>query len=416
MLPQKPLPRKFRLFNRAVLILLGLICIIQCSRCAFGEKDEADTFQTDIPEDASDAKDSLPQRDLPDSVEPSHIEQKISQAVNLDHVYAQKDTGLAHAMDTYLRRFHPDNALYVAVDAKTNEILAWGERKDSAVQSKPDYLSRATFPAASLAKTITIAAAFDSKRYSINSEIPIIGSAHTLYKRQLKVPENYHGPTVPVHFAFAKSYNPPIALMGMNVGAQRLKSAAAKLGFNRNYPQGIPDKSFYAPPDTGYGLAEVACGFTQETTLSPLQAAAMMRAIVTKKALEIPWERNGASGHAPTKPVKLDTEKFSENAYMGLRKALLATATEGTSRKHMTTRNISRRFFEDLDIGGKTGSLDGENPKGRYDWFMGFAQSKSNPDKAIILVIMQAHGAYRTQVASQVAALLINYWGKRELK
>ncbi|MBP5246418.1 MAG: hypothetical protein J6Z31_00965, partial [Fibrobacter sp.] len=129
MLPQKPLPRKFRLFNRAVLILLGLVCIIQCSRCAFGEKDEADTFQTDIPEDASDAKDSLPQRDLPDSVEPSHIEQKISQAVNLDHVYAQKDTGLAHAMDTYLRRFHPDNALYVAVDAKTNEILAWGERK-----------------------------------------------------------------------------------------------------------------------------------------------------------------------------------------------------------------------------------------------------------------------------------------------
>ncbi len=416
MLPQKPLPRKFRLFNRAILILLGLLCVVQCSRCAFGEKDEADAFKTDIAEKASDEKDFLLERDLPDSIEPRLIEKKISQAINLDHVYAQKDTGLAHAMDTYLRRFHPDNALYLAVDAKTNEILAWGERKDSMVQSKPDYLARATFPAASLAKTITIAAAFDSKRYSINTEIPIIGSAHTLYKRQLKVPENYHGPTVPVHFAFAKSYNPPLALMGMNVGAERLKNAAAKLGFNRNYPQGIPERSHYAPPDTGYGLAEVACGFTQETTLSPLQAAAMMRAIVTKKEFEIPWEKNGAAGFAPTKAVKLGTGKFSENAYIGLRKALLATATEGTSHKHMTTRNISRRIFEDLDIGGKTGSLDGNNPKGRYDWFMGFAESKSHPDKAIILVIMQAHGAYRTQVASQVAALLINYWGKRELK
>ena len=178
MLPQKPLPRKLRLFNRIVLILIGLACIVQCSRCAFGEKDEADSFKTDIPEEAAEGENSLPQRDLPDTIEPRRIEQKISEAINLDHVYAQKDTGLAHAMDTYLRRFHPDNALYVAVDAKTNEILAWGERKDSAIQNKPDYLSRATFPAASLAKTITIAAAFDSKRYSINTEVPIIGSAH----------------------------------------------------------------------------------------------------------------------------------------------------------------------------------------------------------------------------------------------
>ena len=202
----------------------------------------------------------------------------------------------------------------------------------------------------------------------------------------------------------------------MNVGASRLKKAASKFGFNRNYPQGVPNRSNYNPPDTGYGLAEVACGFTQETTISPLQAAAMMRAVVTRKALEIPWEKNGAKGFAPTKPLHLGIEKFSDNAYLGLRKALHATATEGTSKKYMSSRFISRSIYDDVEIGGKTGSLDGSDPEGRYDWFMGFAQSRSNPDKAIVLVIMQSHGKIRTQASSMIASLIINYWGKRELK
>ena len=416
MLAQRPLPPLIRRINRVILIVLAFLCVVQCIRCALRDKDEADSYKTDISENSEAVKDSLPQRILPDTLEPQHLEQNNFQAINLDHVYAQKDTGLAHTLDTYLRRYHPRNALYLVVDAKTNEILAWGERKDSVIQSTPDYLSRATFPAASLAKTITVAAAFDSKRYSTNTEVPMIGSAHTLYKRQLKVPENYRGPTVPLHLAFAKSYNPPIALIGMNVGASRLKKAASKFGFNRNYPQGVPNRSNYNPPDTGYGLAEVACGFTQETTISPLQAAAMMRAVVTRKALEIPWEKNGAKGFAPTKPLHLGIEKFSDNAYLGLRTALHATATEGTSKKYMSSRFISRSIYDDVEIGGKTGSLDGSDPEGRYDWFMGFAQSRSNPDKAIVLVIMQSHGKIRTQASSMIASLIINYWGKRELK
>ena len=169
MLAQKPLPPLIRRINRVILIVLAFLCVVQCIRCALRDKDEADSYKTDISENSEAVKDSLPQRILPDTLEPQRLEQNNFQAINLDHVYAQKDTGLAHTLDTYLRRYHPRNALYLVVDAKTNEILAWGERKDSVIQSTPDYLSRATFPAASLAKTITVAAAFDSKRYSTNT-------------------------------------------------------------------------------------------------------------------------------------------------------------------------------------------------------------------------------------------------------
>lgn len=406
----KPLPYRLRLFNRTLAVILAVVCVVECSKFLFGTSQDSVRSRFLSNEAVAD---SLPQRDTLKSAEANVLPR--SRDADLRHVFAQKDTALAHAMDTYLRRFRPLHAFYLAVDPLTNEIVAWGERKDSAVQSEPDYLSRATFPAASLAKTVTIAAAFESGRYSNETAVPLIGRAHTLYKKQVQVPANYSGPIAPVHLAYAKSYNPPIALIGMNVGAKRLKSAAEKFGFNRNFPQGIPERSHYAPPDSGYGLAEVSSGFTEETTLSPLQAAAMVRAVLTGKALEIPWEKDGAGGYAPTKPIKLDVSKFSDATYRELRAAMIATAKEGTARKQFSSRNIARRFLNEFDFGGKTGSLDGKSPAGRYDWFMGFAKSRKDPQKSLIVVVMQVHGKdFRTQGSTQVAALLFNFWAKEK--
>lgn len=416
MQPIKKIPPALRWFNRVLLILIAVLVVVQCARCS--SEDAESSSEKNIKETQSLVAEALADFavDLAATPSASQTDSAKSQPAkpDLSHVYAQKDTGLARLMDTFLRRYHPDYAIYLAVDAHTNEIIAWGERKDGAIQSTPDYLSRASFPAASLAKTVTIAAAFESKRYSIHTEIPLIGKAHTLYKRQLKIPENYRGPITPLHLAFAKSYNAPMALVGMNVGAKHLRSAAEKLGFNRNFSQGIPERSNYSPPDSGYGLAEVASGFTKSTTLSPLQAAGIVRAILMKKSFEIPWEKSGAKGFAPTQPIALGIERFSDNTYFGLRQAMVATATEGTARKNISTRNISRKFFADLEIGGKTGSLDGTDPQGRYDWFMGFAQSRKNPEKSVVLVVLQVHGERRTQASTLIASLLINYWAKEK--
>jgi hypothetical protein len=57
--------------------------------------------------------------------------------------------------------------------------------------------------------------------------------------------------------------------------------------------------------------------------------------------------------------------------------------------------------------------LDGDFPTGRYDWFAGFAQSKTEPEKAVIIVVMQVHGALRYQHSSIIAGMLINEWAKR---
>ncbi len=330
------------------------------------------------------------------------------------HIKSQKDPFLADKIDILLRRYHPDLGVILVVNTRTNEIIAWGERRDGKVQNKPDYIGRATFPAASLAKLVTIAAAMESNRYSLNTPIPMIGRHHTLYLNQLRVPEKYNGPTMELSEAFARSANPPMAIVGKNVGARRLNAAAAKLGYNKRFPGNAPNASSYTAPDTGYGLAEVACGFTTSTTLTPLLAAAQVRAVLTKKPLEIPWARDMAP-FAPQKPLALDIGKFSENTYYGLRESMLRSVTQGTAHKHMSTKNMARKNFEALRLGGKTGSLDGTDPVGRYDWFMGFAESKADPSKSIVVIVMQMHKEIRSQPATQVAATVINYWAHQNI-
>ncbi len=366
-------------------------------------------MQADKAEDLANAQASIVAAIAPENAPEPEI-------IDSVHIKKQKDVFLAEKIDQMLRRFKPMHSIVLVVEPKTNEIVAWGETKDYKVQNEPDYFTRNTFPAASLAKTITIAAAMESNRYSLNSPIPDRGAHHTLYKNQLRVPENYTGPTIELQDAYAKSANPPLAIIGMNVGASRLKAAAKNLGYNMNFAGGIPGRSNYAPPDSGYGLAEASCGFTEATTLTPLLAAAQVRAILMKKPLEIPWAAN-LDGYAPKNRIALDVDKFSENTYYGLREAMIRSITNGTARKHISTRNMARKNYNALNIGGKTGSLDGHDPYGRYEWFMGFAQAKEDPSKSLVVVILQVHDlqGYRSQPACQVAAMIINYWAHQNL-
>ena len=438
-LPKKRLPYAVRIRNRIIVfsVFMGICALM--GTCIFGEKQEqakpADeeeiVEETAVQEPNQVANDEVvtpgqlfPKADSEDlvntqaTVAAAVVPETPSETDVIDstHIKNQKDVFLAEKIDNLLRRFRPEHAVILMVDPKSNEIIAWGERRNNHVQEKPDYFIKNTFPAASLAKTVTISAAMESNRYSLTSQIPMIGSSIHLYKNQLRVKEGFKGPFIEMQDAYARSANPPMGIIGLNLGAERLRSAAKKLGYNTNFPGALPPRSNYAPPDTGYGLAEVSSGFTDATTLTPLLAAAQVRAILMKKPLEIPWAAN-LDGYAPKSRIALDVGKFSDNTYYGLREAMIRTVTHGTARKNISTRHMARKNYEALNIGGKTGSLDGKDPYGRYEWFMGFAQSKADPSLAVILVIMQVHDlqGVRSQPATQVAGMLFNYWAHQYL-
>jgi cell division protein FtsI/penicillin-binding protein 2 len=322
---------------------------------------------------------------------------------------------LQQKVNTYLKRYKPQNAAYLLVDAHSNKILAHGQWADSSLQQDGSYFPRSTFPAASLAKIITAAAALESDDYTASSKIPQIGRYHTLYKRQLKVPKHYKGPTVSLKRAFASSINPAMGVIGQKLGGGALEKTSRKLGFNVNFKDSIIQKSNFTPPDSGYALAEVACGFTQETTISPLLAAAISRSIQQEKALELPYLPLSQKGNFLAKPGNLEISPLKGNTYKDLQKLMKATYTSGTARTSLK-KEVFSQYRSKINIGGKTGTLDGKSPKGRYDWFLGYAENKLDKNNAVIIVVMQVHGKLRTLKSTSITGLLINDWAKNYLR
>jgi cell division protein FtsI/penicillin-binding protein 2 len=54
-----------------------------------------------------------------------------------------------------------------------------------------------------------------------------------------------------------------------------------------------------------------------------------------------------------------------------------------------------------VEVAGKTGSLSGTDPKGRYEWFVGVAPA-DNPEIAVAVLLVQSDQWWRS--ASQIAA------------
>ncbi|GBU24600.1 hypothetical protein R83H12_01234 [Fibrobacteria bacterium R8-3-H12] len=301
-----------------------------------------------------------------------------SSVLNLDIAAEQNDSILAKYTKTLLNRYHPPNAFILLMDAKSGKILAWGQREDNKNSEEPTFFKRDSFPAASLAKIVTATAALESGKDS-KSEFPKIGRNSTLYKRQIFPKENQKMNVITLEDAFAKSNNPAMGIIGMELGKEKMQSIAEKLGFaNFNYP------------DSDYELAESSSGFTKRNMLSPLQVANAIR-----KLLFIQPE-----------------DSFQKTTYEEMRNLFLKTIIGGTASRDIR-KSVYNYNRNSLNIGGKTGSLNGESPTGRYDWFAGFAESKTEPEKAVIIVVMQVHGALRNQHSSIIAGLLINEWAKR---
>jgi len=291
--------------------------------------------------------------------------------------HAIQDSVLMKSINTYLNRYKPPNAFILLMDAKSGNILAWGQRKDNLTSEEPTFMRRDSFPAASLAKIITATATIESGK-TAKSQFPKIGRNSTLYKRQIFPGKNYKGTTITLEDAFAKSNNPAMGIMGIELGAGKMQSTAEKLGFTN-----------IIYPDSAYYLAEGSSGFTQRNMISPLQAANAIRSLVF------------------TKPPG-----FKKRTYEEMRILFLKTVTDGTARKDID-KSVYSYNKKTFDIGGKTGSLDGDYPAGRYDWFAGFAESKTDPEKSMIIVVMQVHGEKRNQHSGIIAGLLINDWARR---
>jgi cell division protein FtsI/penicillin-binding protein 2 len=289
------------------------------------------------------------------------------------------DPQLQNTVTQVFNHFDPDYGVFVALDPDNGEILALvNHRRDG--NNSENLALKASYPAASVFKIITAAAAIDIGKANANTVIPFNGKTTSLYRKNvLEHKDNQWTRRLPLSSAFAKSVNTVFARLGVRfVGGKTLFTYAEAFGFNQDLGADftLEASAIDLDPTDDWSIAETAAGYTRTTTLSPVHGAViaaaavnggrrvqptLVRTIVGEDGL-ILYEAKTTTGK---KIVKADTAKE-------LRSLMQQTVINGSA--HTSFKNFARGTMEAVNVGGKTGSLTGETPPGRYDWFVGYAE------------------------------------------
>jgi peptidoglycan glycosyltransferase len=316
-----------------------------------------------------------------------------------------------------LERMDRVNSRYIGIVAMapdTGRILTMaGFNK---IDPDRDPCRMAEYPAASLFKIVTAAAAVEEKGYSAGARFKFNGYKHTLYKRQLTNKTNRYTNSISLRDSFAQSVNPVFGKIGaLILTKETLEAYGRAFAFNRqvdfelNWPT-----SRLAIEDDAYHRAEIASGFNRQTTLSPLHGAMIVSAVV--------------NGGMPVEPTLVDriTNDDGDAVYRAeprflpaavspetadvLNQLMVATVTSGTARKVFRGRKRNK-VLSRLILGGKTGSIYNRSHDARFDWFVGFAAEKKGPEKMVVAV-MVAHEDYIGIRAGKYARMAIEHYFK----
>lgn len=283
--------------------------------------------------------------------------------------------------DVYLK-YQPDYACFVAIDVDSGSIINLTSFI-KADEKWDNLVMRSDYPAASVFKMITAAASLDSGKHLPSSVIPFNGKSTTLYKSQvLRHKKNKWTREPTLKESFAKSVNPVFARIGVfDLGAVTLQQYARRFGFDRDI-----DTDFHLPHsqvkldfDEQWEIAEAASGYTKDITLSPIHAAQLAAIVANNGKAVRPYMVESVLSESGDLLYRASGENDSGEqvitpvAAEHMRGLMRETTRIGSARKSFSGLN-RYKVYRDMEIGGKTGSLTGLSPKGRHDWFVGYAE------------------------------------------
>ncbi len=318
------------------------------------------------------------------------------------------DTEMQNLTDGLLKKYQPDYAGLVALNASTGRVLAMSSYNRS--KFPKNFAVSATFPAASVFKLVTATAALDQNLATPDTILPYNGSSHTLYKRNvLKSELNRWTTYITMKEAFAHSVNTFFGRLGLyKVGTEGLAKYAERFQFNKVVLSDFGVESSIASiakvqAEDLFSVAEAASGYNHHTTLSPVQGALMAASVVNDGIMMEPYlvkSLKSASGQVlyEAKPRMMSLTMKTETAEM-VRELMRNTVERGTS--HKAFRKLLRSHFQDADMGGKTGSLTCLQPRGRTDWFVGYLKYQ---DQKIAFAAVAVHEKLWRVRSSQLAA------------
>jgi len=333
------------------------------------------------------------------------------------HIETSIDPDLQHYLIDAMDRKNSRYIGIVVMQANTGRILALAGFNKIDTANNPCI--QRTFPAASIFKIVTAAAAVDHCGYDASTPMRFNGYKHTLYKNQLKERTNRYTNTLSFKDAFAQSVNPIFGKLGtVYLGKNVLEEYAIAFGFNQPIHFELPViPSTIQIKDKPYNWAEVASGFNNDTVISPVHGAMIASAVVNGGRMVTPTivdrvaDQDGRLLYQgqPTWRGRAMTKRASKV----LAKLMETTVRSGTGRKAFRNRKRDR-VLSKLRIGGKTGNIFNRAHDARFDWFVGFAEEK-NGHGQLVFAALVAHEEYIGIRATRYARIAMTHYFKSHI-
>lgn len=295
------------------------------------------------------------------------------------------DPGLQQLIVEHLDRKNSKYLGFVALDPETGRILAMVSHDRDCLTT--NICLQPAYPAASIFKIVTAAAAIETCGFGPDTTVYYSGNKYTLYKTQLTDKVDKYANAITFENAFAGSINSVFGKIGIHrLGSVGLETFAAAFGFNQPFDFEIPlPQSTFVACEEAYQCAEAASGLNHRTLLSPLHGALMVAAVANQGRMmaptlidtvrckdEVVYEREPKLAAAP----------ISAQTARTLKQMMTRTVAAGTAAKSFAGYKKDP-VLAGLIIGGKTGSINNNPQRMKYDWFAGFAQ---DPDRSQTLV------------------------------
>jgi cell division protein FtsI/penicillin-binding protein 2 len=300
---------------------------------------------------------------------------------------------LSDAVWKALERGRFELAHVVVMDPLTGAVLAYASTDPA--RFPPDK----TYPAASLVKVITAAATLDRAPQAAHETCHFVGSPWRLTRDRLRTPKG--GNQADMRKALATSNNQCFARWAVHrVGPNAMLGAIDRFGMLTAPALGHPGGHADAPGDE-LALGELGSGL-DGLEITPLHAAQLASTLVNGKLVKPRWVAGAwnSEGQRVAVPGGEGSRQVLTPALAAqLRTWLVDTTVRGTARRAFRTRRGP--LLPGIPVAGKTGSLNGTDPKGHYEWFIGVAPA-DDPKIAIATVAVQ--GPRWWWSASQLAA------------
>jgi len=282
----------------------------------------------------------------------------------------------------------------ILLDPDTGRVLAYASTDVG--QFPPTRI----YPAASLVKVITAAAALDRDPNLAKLPCRYSGSPYKLTRKSIDPPRS--GNEVSLRKALASSNNQCFAQLAVHaVGEEPLVDAISRFGWLSEpapaHPAGTVD-----PGEDRYDVGRLGCGLAG-SRITPMHAAQLAATLARGELVTPHWvegvhDAAGREMPIPARPAprQVMTRELADE----LRAMLTDTTRKGTARRAFRKRS-GKPLLGPVEVAGKTGSLSGTNPKGRYEWFVGIAPAEK-PEIAVAVLLVPSDRWWRS--ASQIAA------------